>query len=369
LKNQYQDDIIDLAKDREALQREIAELKASRDVYLEETSALNARNEELAKLGAHYARRAESNIPPPAPVPLPTLEDTTKKSGSFDRPRPSAPGIMSPSSSSLTASSTVITDEGSVSSYRGAEHAHTSKTKVFKWPGSKTAREPTALTMSPPIEVQRSRTSEHTFQQLNIIRFTRCDHCGEKMWGSQYRCTGCNISVHPRCLAHVQAACAQQSPAEEITMKLDPLRMSLLSGTAMPLTIILAPSMFGRDLTEQAQADAKGGPRTVPVIVEKCIAAVEELGVFIGWTPELQHLTILQPWITKAFIVKRVVPASPRRSLNSSRKGITTRSTFWTATVSTIFAQLPRYSRITSGHYQILFSHTLSTNNLCKLRS
>jgi Rho-type GTPase-activating protein 1/2 len=39
--------------------------------------------------------------------------------------------------------------------------------------------------------------------------------------------------------------------------------------------------MFGRDLIEQVKADAKGGPRKVPVIVEKCIEAVEASGAFI----------------------------------------------------------------------------------------
>jgi len=36
--------------------------------------------------------------------------------------------------------------------------------------------------------------------------------------------------------------------------------------------------MFGRDLIEQVRADAKGGDRLIPVIVEKCIMAVEALG-------------------------------------------------------------------------------------------
>lgn len=39
--------------------------------------------------------------------------------------------------------------------------------------------------------------------------------------------------------------------------------------------------MFGRDLIEQVLADAKGGSRKVPVIVEKCIEAVEKLGSFM----------------------------------------------------------------------------------------
>jgi len=37
--------------------------------------------------------------------------------------------------------------------------------------------------------------------------------------------------------------------------------------------------MFGRDLTEQVHADAKGGDRFIPVIVEKCIDAVETLAM------------------------------------------------------------------------------------------
>ena len=38
--------------------------------------------------------------------------------------------------------------------------------------------------------------------------------------------------------------------------------------------------MFGRDLIEQVLADSmdEDGPRQVPVIVEKCIDAVEALG-------------------------------------------------------------------------------------------
>jgi hypothetical protein len=36
--------------------------------------------------------------------------------------------------------------------------------------------------------------------------------------------------------------------------------------------------MFGRDLVEQVKSDLKWGERRVPVIVEKCIDAVEALG-------------------------------------------------------------------------------------------
>lgn len=36
--------------------------------------------------------------------------------------------------------------------------------------------------------------------------------------------------------------------------------------------------MFGRELAEQVHADSKGSGRLVPVLVEKCIDAVELIG-------------------------------------------------------------------------------------------
>jgi hypothetical protein len=37
--------------------------------------------------------------------------------------------------------------------------------------------------------------------------------------------------------------------------------------------------MFGRDLIDQTRSDSRGDDRQVPVIVEKCIQAVELLGM------------------------------------------------------------------------------------------
>lgn len=43
--------------------------------------------------------------------------------------------------------------------------------------------------------------------------------------------------------------------------------------------------MFGRELTEQVRADSKFTDRMVPLIVEKCIAAVEATGeLLLGWS-------------------------------------------------------------------------------------
>jgi hypothetical protein len=43
--------------------------------------------------------------------------------------------------------------------------------------------------------------------------------------------------------------------------------------------------MFGRDLTEQVHWDAKDEDRRVPILVEKCIDAVETRGKYSSAMP------------------------------------------------------------------------------------
>lgn len=71
------------------------------------------------------------------------------------------------------------------------------------------------------------------------------------------------MSIHPKCLPHVHTTCAPIGSRNESPSNVGPL----------------PPSMFGRDLIEQVRADAKGGERYVPVIVEKCIDAVDALAL------------------------------------------------------------------------------------------
>ncbi|KAF4620597.1 hypothetical protein D9613_000644 [Agrocybe pediades] len=243
IRSQYQRELIPLTEQKEALNREIAELRAVRDVFLEETTVLNARNEELAQLSAVYARRMENS----------SIETPQKTSQEM----PAAPFdiVRTPSQ---TYDDSV--EPRSIKSIKSENELNsTPKPPKFKWPGSK-AKE----TASPSANDSSKGKAhiEHNFQQLSILRFTRCDHCGDKMWGSQLRCTICSTSIHVRCIANVHIPCAQQNqppPREEL--------------------VPLPPSMFGRDLTEQVMADSRSGERDVPVIVEKCIQAVEERGL------------------------------------------------------------------------------------------
>jgi hypothetical protein len=188
IKAQYKRDLVPLTQQREALAREIAELKAVRDVFLEETTVLNARNEELAQLSAVYARRMEGNSG--------TTNNPNTLRDSVDKPRAQAhhahqPSIpLPPSLSFSTSGSSTLHDDNSDPRYMRPPKAETeqqtpSKGKFMKWPGSK-AKE----VLSPPAASDRKAHQEHNFQQLSVLRFTRCDHCGDKMWGSQLRCTG-----------------------------------------------------------------------------------------------------------------------------------------------------------------------------------
>jgi Rho-type GTPase-activating protein 1/2 len=168
--------------------REIAELKAVRDVFLEETTVLNARNEELAQLSAVYSRRMES-VPEGVADTLRISVDKTRTQ-TYQQQQQQSITLPPSLSSSTSGSSTVYEDSNVDPGYLRVQKAdiemHTpSKGKFIKWPGSK-AKD----AFSPPALSDKKMHLEHNFQQLSILRFTRCDQCGDKMWGSQLRCTG-----------------------------------------------------------------------------------------------------------------------------------------------------------------------------------
>lgn len=259
LKNQYRRELEPLTREKEALQREVAELKQSRDMFLEEVTVLNARNEELAELNARSERQLDQT---PRPPPKP--------------PGKSLP-INSPSQSSSATSFTSSTglddsrDEFiKVSKANLVETAPAARVK-FRAPWAKaqgkdasTSRQAELPTV-PEKDSKPRNAFEHTFQQISVLRVARCDHCGDKMWGSQLRCSHCSAAVHVRCAHALQTSCKPPAyqPPDQSTEDLGPL----------------PPSLFGRDLVEQVRADGGEQERYIPVIVEKCINAVEKSGM------------------------------------------------------------------------------------------
>lgn len=88
----------------------------------------------------------------------------------------------------------------------------------------------------------------------------------------------CNTSIHVRCAGALQISCTYHANPYRDDLSQGPLREHFCQNIIELTDIDLAPSMFGRDLTEQVRADSKEEERNVPVIVEKCIDAVETLG-------------------------------------------------------------------------------------------
>lgn len=270
IKTQYQHELIPLTQQREALIREVAELKAAREQFLEETTVLNARNEELAQLSAQYVRRIETSRSATPTVDVIGSKDesavssVSEKSTSFDHEHPQSDfPSMSSSLNGVAAFSTTTLVEESEAKFNKASRPDmadslpsTLKSAKFKWPMAR-GRDPSLSS----VDQKGKGQVPHSFNQTSVLRFTRCDHCGDKLWGSQFRCSVCHISVHPRCVNQVCVACSQQPPRREDAIAQPP------------------PSMFGRDLIEQVKSDLKWGERKVPVIVEKCIDAVEALAL------------------------------------------------------------------------------------------
>ncbi|KAI0298542.1 hypothetical protein BC826DRAFT_104830 [Russula brevipes] len=246
LKVQYKGELVSLTDERESLLRDIAELQSAREVVLEETTMLNARNEELAQLHAHYVRRTEAAS---SESPIPAREKQ------FERRH--APLLSSHTvNSSIGAFSDESAESGKITKVAPKPTTGDAPMRVFKWRGNN--KEATAASAAQDGSTEKTRL-KHTFQQVSVLRLSRCDQCGEKLWGSQIRCQTCHISVHSRCQQSVHALCSPQNSRRDD---------GAVAGSYQP-------TMFGRELTEQVRADSKHSERMVPLIVEKCIAAVE----------------------------------------------------------------------------------------------
>lgn len=190
IKRQYQHDLLPLTQQKEALARELLELKEARDVFLEETAVLGARNEELAQLNAQYERKFEQrhsrdkSLPPVLPTPAAGQADEQTKP--FDTWKAQqAPPIVNTTS---TSSSATLIDDVPESARQGKPAKSEvdpaapqgQRPRIIRWPGK--AKDGSSG------QKGKGRL-EHIFQQISVLRPIRCDLCGDKMWGSLARCS------------------------------------------------------------------------------------------------------------------------------------------------------------------------------------
>jgi Rho-type GTPase-activating protein 1/2 len=181
---------VSLIDERESLFREIAELQSARGVFLEETTMLNARNEELAQLNAHYMRSIEAIS---SESSMPAQE---KRLFEHERERQQPSLVPRPShtvNSSFGASSDESADLGKYT--KGQQKAPTgdAHSRMFKWRGNNKETIAAGSAAHAQDGPNEKAWLGHTFQQVSVLRLSKCDHCGEKLWASQARCQSTSL--------------------------------------------------------------------------------------------------------------------------------------------------------------------------------
>ena len=205
LKSKYKRDLEPMIAERQTLQREIHELKQAKDVCLEETTALTARNDELYELNVSMTRRLEDlqgaikprsmdrKVSKPSPLPplsstasIPTSSATTStlasvsSNGTYSDDREDARYGKGAKSDSETAGNTMK----KFAWFKGMQ------INPAAWALSDMNGRGQASSNSAPAPPEKPKVLlRHNFQQQSVLRFARCDHCGDKMWGTQLRCS------------------------------------------------------------------------------------------------------------------------------------------------------------------------------------
>ena len=202
VKSQYRKDLEGLQEKREWLLKELAELREARDIFLEESTALNTRNEQLADLNAQITAQIQNMLGDPV-MPTAAAQQTMhdlsitlvgSDAGSLKsslRGRKNDKTRYSPSVTSFSTSGTnSIFDisEEPVKSARDAKSSeHHSHQKKFGWLRGATGGATSGKT--PPPHAILEKGKGHNFISANMLRITRCDHCGDKLWGAQVKCS------------------------------------------------------------------------------------------------------------------------------------------------------------------------------------
>ncbi|KAI5478305.1 signal transducer [Pseudohyphozyma bogoriensis] len=280
VKERHRVEIEELVKQRDELIREVEELRQTRDVFIEETATLNQQNSTLADQNAEATRLLEITRDTHTRLRSPELgvehrlgHNHTASSTSL----PLVPGRSPLQGSRSGVSPTPPPDYEIDHQHRIARpeniEPHAPVVKKFKWgkasktetPRSNASHAPSPSTTKalPPARVNGGSTDlskAHTFGQTSILRPVRCEYCGDKMWGlNEVRCGACGCYAHAKCAGYLQNSCGQPSVHSQDDT------MTIPSGVAM----------FGNDLSTQARSE----DRQVPIVVSKCIGAVEAYGM------------------------------------------------------------------------------------------
>ncbi|KAM0756048.1 RhoGAP-domain-containing protein [Meredithblackwellia eburnea MCA 4105] len=305
VKETHRREIENLVAQRDGLLREITELRMTRDQFAEEANLLNQQNVALADQNAEASRRLDlhHHHHQQQQHSISSNSTTTRAASPhqyqigrphLDGGRPSHQHSNSSSSVTLLSqASSMSSNRSPISASRVApspmgpggggadvteletpprivrvEHEPRFVAKKFGWGKGKQQQDlarpthgatpSTSKALPPPRSngvPEPIRT--HVFQQTSILRPVRCEYCSDKMWGlNEVRCTSCGSYAHAKCAGYLQTPCTSS-------------HSSHLANEDVTQT--LGPTMFGNDLTTQVKIEE----RQVPVVVSKCISAVE----------------------------------------------------------------------------------------------
>ncbi|SCZ89044.1 BZ3500_MvSof-1268-A1-R1_Chr1-1g00914 [Microbotryum saponariae] len=287
VKDRHRAEITALVEQRDALTREVDALQDARSFLIDESATLQARHVSLEGQTVEASKQLESlrdqmSKLRVSPNPGPSGHHASASISSMGKlalPRPS----MSPSMGDLE--SVARLEAPTVKKFKwgkakavttasisgpqlqaGSSDPHDRKGSVMGLNmGSGAAA---GLSRSPQISRSASVSIDHgmrshAFQPTSILRPIRCEYCGDKMWGlNEVRCTGCGCYSHTKCIPYLSTPCSHGSTA-------------LASDDTITL-LSQSSGMFGNHLTAQARSEN----REVPLVVSKCIAAVEVFGMY-----------------------------------------------------------------------------------------
>ncbi|EMR08844.1 hypothetical protein PNEG_02631 [Pneumocystis murina B123] len=310
LKNKFQSDIETLILQRNALYKKNTELLNIKNKITQEIHQLSFKKSELKDLNDKLTQkiqeqfRAHKNstyISPQADIvfdnqntkPLPPIITSVPKSNNdnFDLISPTE-SVSTPISEKTKLEYTESSDDNSSSKAHDKNDTRVLGSKISSWKknsslarnlvkgfnkirssesdthnGCKDANLSTNLT-NLTLKKSLSNNLRHTFSTYTFLRITRCDYCGNKLWGNEMRCLGCGIPCHIKCIGDITTNCNRSMeylPYHE--------NVSLYVSSSVNLHV---PTLFGNDLTKQVQAEN----RNIPFIVTKCIDEVEKRGIF-----------------------------------------------------------------------------------------
>ncbi|QSL65541.1 hypothetical protein MERGE_002854 [Pneumocystis wakefieldiae] len=310
LKSKFQSDIETLILQRNALYKKNTELLSIKNQITQEIRQLNFKKSELNDLNDKLTQkiqeqfRAHKNstyISPEENIafdnqkakPLPPIITFMSKSNNdnFDLIS-STESVSTPISEKTKLEYTESSDDNSFSKAHDKNDFSILRSKISSWKKNSSlaknivkgfnkirssesdthneCKDVNLSTNLANLSLKKSLSNDlrHTFSTYTFLRITRCDYCGNKLWGNEMRCLGCGLPCHIKCIGDITTSCnrnIEYLPYHE--------NVSLYISSSMNLHV---PTLFGNDLTKQVQAEN----RDIPFIVTKCIDEVEKRGIF-----------------------------------------------------------------------------------------